>query len=128
MTPAEVLEAYGDAWARDDPEAAWSFYDDDVVMRVPGRGVLAGTHVGKEAVVDTIRALLARTSDSSVDLTVVDRLVSDDRVAMIVTERVTRGDTELTFRRVGVYQVRDGRIIDIDLFDANQYEVDEFFG
>jgi hypothetical protein len=27
-----------------------------------------------------------------------------------------------------VYTVRDDRIVDIDVFEANQYEVDAFFG
>lgn len=128
MEPSEVLAAYGAAWERGEPEAAWAFYADDVVMRIPGRGALAGFHEGKAAVVAAIQALLARTDDATVDLTVIDRMSSPERVAMMVSERVRRGTEELEFRRVAVYRVLDDRIVDIDIFDADQYGVDEFFG
>jgi len=29
---------------------------------------------------------------------------------------------------VNVYRVQDSKIIDIDIYEAQQYEVDEFFG
>lgn len=128
MQPDEVMAAYAAAWERGDPEAAWVLYADDVVMRLPGRGSLAGVHEGREAVVAAIRALLARTSTSSVDVEVLDRLASGERVALVLREAVVRGHERLELRRVNVYRVRDGKIIEIDVFEANQYDVDEFFG
>jgi ketosteroid isomerase-like protein len=124
----EVLAAYAEAWGRGDPEAAFGFYADDVVMRLPGRSREAGVHEGKGAVVTAIRALLARSGDDPVEVTPLDRLVSDDRVALLVREVVRRGDDVLDLRRVNVYRVRDGLIAEIEVFEANQYEVDAFFG
>ncbi len=43
------------AWERGDAEAAWQFYADDVVMNLPGRGSLAGAHVGRANVIAAIR-------------------------------------------------------------------------
>lgn len=57
-----------------------------------------------------------------------DRRVSGDRVAMVLREAVRRGATHLELRRVNLYRVEDGKIVDIDIYEANQYEVDEFFG
>jgi ketosteroid isomerase-like protein len=128
VQPEDVLAAYGAAWAEGDPERAWSFYADDVVMRLPGRGRLSGAHVGREAVIAAIEALLARTGSSSAEVEVVDRLASADRVALVVREVVTRGDERLEIRRVNTYRVLDGKITEIDIFEADQYEVDEFFG
>jgi hypothetical protein len=68
------MAAYAAAWEGGDPERAWSFYADDVVMRLPGRGSLAGEHRGRTAVIAAIQALLARTGDSSVQVDVLDRL------------------------------------------------------
>jgi ketosteroid isomerase-like protein len=123
-----VVAAYGAAWARNDPQAAWAFYSDDVVMRLPGRGSLAGTHEGRDAVVGAIRALLGRTSTASADVEVLDMLVSGNRVAMVLRETANRGDDRLELRRVNVYRVESDRIVEIDIYEANQYEVDEFFG
>jgi hypothetical protein len=69
-----------------------------------------------------------RTGDVSVDVEVPDRLVSGDRVALVLREAVVRGDEWLELRRVNVYRVEAGKIAEIDIYEANQYEVDAFFG
>lgn len=127
VRPEDVLAEYAAAWSDGNPARAWDFYADDVVMHLPGRGPLAGTHRGRDAVVAAIQALLDRTSDSAVEVEVIDRLVSDERVAMLVREVVVRGDHRLELRRINAYRVRDDKIYEIDIFEADQYEVDEFF-
>lgn len=128
MSADEVMRQYAAAWGRGDSEAAFTFYADDVVMRLPGRGALAGVHEGKSAVIAAIRGLPARTDSIPVTVDVLDRLVSDSSVALQLREVATRGDEVLDLRRVNVYRVRDGKIVDIDIYEAHQYEVDEFFG
>jgi hypothetical protein len=128
MDASEVMAEYAAAWEAGDTETAWSFYADEVVMHLPGRGSLAGEHRGSSAVIAAIRALLARTSDLSVEVEVLDRLVSGNRVALVLREVVTRGDTRLELGRVNVYRINAGKIVDIDIYEANQYEVDDFFG
>ena len=76
------MAAYAGAWESGDPERAWTYYADDVVMRLPGRGSLAGEHRGRAEVIAAIQALLARTSTVSAEVEVLDRLVSGDRVAL----------------------------------------------
>jgi uncharacterized protein (TIGR02246 family) len=126
--PTDVMAAYADAWQTGDAERAWTFFADDVVMHLPGRGSLAGEHRGRTAVVAAIRALLARTTDSSAEVEVLDRLVSGNRVAMVLREAVVRGDERLDLQRVNVYRIEGGRIVDIRIYEADQYDVDEFFG
>ena len=128
MDASEVMAAYAAAWEQGDPATAWTFYADDVVMRIPGRGSLAGEHQGRTKVIAAIEMLLARTGDSSADVEVLDRLVSGDRVALVLRESVTRGGERLDIKRVNVYRVHDGSIAEIDIYEANQYEVDAFFG
>jgi hypothetical protein len=99
------------------------------VMRLPGRGARSGEHRGREAVIAAIQASLARTSgDSSPEVEVLDRLVSAERVALVLRESVVRGNDRLELRRVNVYRVNAGKIVEIDICEANQYEVDAFFG
>lgn len=47
---------------------------------------------------------------------------------MVLREAVVRGDERLELRRVNAYRVEDDRIAEIDIFEANRYEVGEFFG
>ena len=122
------MAEYAAAWEAGDAERAWTYYANDVVMHLPGRGSLAGDHRGRSEVIAAIQALLARTSDLSVEVEVLDRLVSGNRVAMVLKEAVERGGTRLELRRVNVYRVEDGKIVDIDIYEANQYEIDDFFG
>ena len=63
-----------------------------------------------------------------VEVDVIGRLVSPTRVAMLLHEVAVRGDQRLELRRVDVYEVRDDQIVSIDAFEADQYDVDEFFG
>jgi ketosteroid isomerase-like protein len=128
VQPEAVLAEYAAAWERGDTERAWSFYAEDVVMRLPGRGALAGEHRGRAAVIAAIQGLLDRTSTLSAEVAPLDLLTSGDHVAILVREVVVRGDERLELRRVNVYRVRDGKIAEIEIFEANQYEVDEFFG
>ena len=119
---------YAAAWGRGDPEAAFGFFGEDVVMHLPGRGSLAGTHRGRPAVIAAIQRLLARTDGLPVQVEVLDRLVSKERVALVLREAATRGEEVLELRRVNLYHVREGKIRAIEIFEANQYEVDAFFG
>ena len=128
MNADEVMQRYALAWGRGEPEMAFAFYAEDVVMHLPGRSQLAGVHKGKAAVVAAIRALLARTDGTAVTVEVHDRLASETGVALLLHEVVSRGEETLDLRRVNVYRVREGKITDIDIFEANQYDVDEFFG
>jgi ketosteroid isomerase-like protein len=128
VDPSEVVAAYAAAWEAGDPTLAWTFYADEVVMRLPGRGSLAGEHRGKAQVIAAIQGLLAQTSELAPEVEVLDRLVSGDRVAMVLREAAVRGDERLDLRRVNVYRVADDEIVEIDVYEANQYEVDEFFG
>ena len=48
-------------------------------------------------------------------------------MALVLRERVTREDRRLELRRTNVYRVVAGKITEIDVYEANQYEVDAFF-
>jgi hypothetical protein len=68
-----------------------------------------------------------RTEDVGLQVEVLDRLVSGERVVLVLREQVTRGDEHLDIRRTNIYRVLDGRITEIDVYEADQYEVDAFF-
>ena len=51
--------------------------------------------------------------------------MSDERVALLVRERFGREDGTVEISRVNVYRVRGGRIVEISIFEGDQYEMDE---
>jgi hypothetical protein len=67
-----------------------------------------------------------RYGDRGISLEVIDMLVSDERVALLVRERFDDGDgPALEIQRANVYRVKDGRIVEVSIFEADQYVVDE---
>jgi uncharacterized protein len=120
----ELMEAYLTAAKAGDWEAAFAYMSEDVVMNVPGRSQYAGRHEGKAANREYLAAMLEGTT--SVEVELVDSLVGSDHVALVLRERITRPDRVLDMERVNVYRVRDGALVEVSIFEANQYEVDEF--
>ena len=128
MGPAEVMQQYADAARRGDFETAFGLYADDIVFRIPGRSSLAGEHRGRDAAVHYIQSARALSERSEVEVEVIDALTSTDRFALIVTEHFHRDEGTITISRANVYRVRDGKIDEIWIFEADQYEVDELMG
>jgi ketosteroid isomerase-like protein len=113
--------------ARDWP-AAFSLVAENVTVRVPGRSALAGEHHGRDAFVAYVEAALARAHGAQVEVELGDMLVSDERVALIVSERFAGIDGVVEIRRANVYTVSDDRVVEIWIFEGDQYAVDELFG
>ena len=51
-------------------------------------------------------------------------LASDERVILMLRERFL-GDTPVEILRANAYTVRDGAIVAIQIFEGDQYAVDE---
>ena len=130
MTAAEVqvvMDRYIDAVRAGDWETAFGFFADDIVLRVPGRSSLAGERRGRQAARAYIDAALAKAHGQEVEVELIDRLTSEERVALIVRERFARPDRDVEIRRANVYRIAGGRIVEIWIFEADQYAVDELF-
>ena len=124
MTPADVMRDYLAAMKRGDRETGFSYYADDLVAHVPGRSRFAGTLEGKDAFVGYIAAVVDHVEDA--ELEIVDILEGEEHVALFVHERFRGPDGELDIRRANIYRVRDDKITEIWIFEANQYEVDAY--
>jgi uncharacterized protein len=119
------MERYIDAMRRGDRAAAFAHYADDIVGHVPGRSALAGDLYGKDAVVGYIETAVAH-APGGVEIELVDMLASEERVALIVRERLHGGDRVLDMGRANVYRVEGDKIVEISIFESDQYAVDEF--
>lgn len=119
------MERYVAAMRRGDRAAAFAHYADDIVGHVPGRSALAGDLHGKDALVGYIETAVAHAPDG-VEIEVVDMLASEERVALIVREPLRDWDRVLDMHRANVYRVEGDRIVEISIFEGDQYAVDEF--
>jgi ketosteroid isomerase-like protein len=126
MSAADVMRRYLAAMQAGERETAFAFYADELVAHVPGRSALAGELHGRDAFVAYIRDVVARFERVEVEL--IDMLVGEERVALLLRERLGGPDGDAEIRRANVYRVRDGRIVEIWIFEHDQYAVDELLG
>ena len=120
-----VLERYLEAWRAADLDALLGAYADDVVFHYFGATDLAGAHHGKDAAVAAMVSASTRATRELVE--VVDLLVGDVLGTLVVVERITRGDLTAELRRVLVYRVEGGLIVECWVLDEDQALVDRFW-
>ena len=123
----ELMKDYLAAARAGDWERAFGYLADDVVLRVPGRSDLAGVAEGKDAVTAYLEAAIARAHGGKVEVEPIDMLSSDERVVLILRERFARPEGDVEIMRANCYRLAEGKIAEVTIFEANQYEVDELF-
>lgn len=124
----DVMNRYVAAMRGGDRETAFGFFAEDISFHIPGKSRFAGHHRGRDAAIDYITSAVALAHEGDVELELVDMLASSERVALIVRENFKRADGDVEIRRANVYRIRDEEIIEIWIFEADQYAVDALFG
>jgi len=119
------MTEYLAAARRGDWDAAFAHFADDILIRVPGRSEWAGERRGRAAVAGYIEAVRNRYRDGRIELELIDMLAGEERVVLLVRERFLGAGAPVEIRRANVYTVRDDRIAEISIFEADQYVVDE---
>jgi ketosteroid isomerase-like protein len=119
------MSNYLAAAKRGDWDAAFGYFADDIVLRVPGRSAFAGDQRGSAAALGYIKSIRDRYGEGEIELELIDMLTSDERVALLVRERFHGEGAPVEIKRANVYRVQDDQIVEISIFEADQYVVDE---
>ena len=125
MTPRELMTDYLAAAKRGDWDTAFGFLADDLMINIPGRSAIAGRQHGKQAAVGYIQSIRERYPDGGIELEVIDMLAGEERVVLLVRERFHGHGPPVEIRRANVYRVKDGKVVEVSIFEADQYVVDE---
>jgi ketosteroid isomerase-like protein len=123
----DVMRRYVDAVTRRDIEAAYACFDPNLHAHVPGRSSLAGEVRGRDAFINYIETARALSRGGDITLEVVDVLTSDERFALLLRETFHREEGDVQIHRANVYRVEGHRIVEVWIYEANQYDVDEVF-
>jgi uncharacterized protein len=118
------MSDYLAAAKRGDWDTAFGYFADDIVFHIPGRSSFAGARHGKGVAVEYIEAIRNHHREGSIEVELVDMLTSEERVALLVRERFVGEGEPVEIRRANVYRVRDDKIVEISIFEADQYVVD----
>ena len=119
MSARELMTDYLEAARRGDWETAYGWFAEDMTIRVPGSSQWAGEHRGKEHAVRYIESARQRYA-GRIELELIEMLAGEERVALLVRERFDG----VEIRRANVYTVRAGKIVEIAIFEGDQYAVD----
>ena len=127
-TPLDVIGRYLDVMRSGDRETGYTFFAEDVSFHIPGRSPFAGDHRGRDAAVRYIESAVALAEEGEVELELIDTLASRERVALLLHERFKQPGGIVDIRRANVYRIAGGKIIEVWIFEADQYAVDALFG
>ena len=103
----EVVRRIFDAFARREGLALRGLFAEDAVWSVPGRGVMAGTYEGRDAIFRFL-AKLAKETDGTYGSKLIDVLASDDRAAALYSARGTRHERTLELDQVLLFRITQG--------------------
>jgi hypothetical protein len=73
-------------------------------------------------------ATSSRTPGGNVSVELLDMLVGDVHVELMVPEKLGDDEHRVEVRRVNVYRVKNDTIVEIRIFEGDQYAMDEFTG
>jgi ketosteroid isomerase-like protein len=131
MSPrnAQTVQAFYDALARGDLDAAGELLTPDAVLHVPGRSSNTGAHLGRDAVLGFITKA-AEVTGGTLRLVVHRVLADGEQAVALATYTATRPDRTAPLENnvAHVITLRDGRIAESWLYSRDQYEVDAFWG
>ena len=119
----EVLRSYADAWLAADLEQVLSAYHDEIVLHYMGESPLAGTHEGRDAVMEILGQASFRASRKLIEIE--DVLVGESLGAILAIEDL--GEPPRRVRRVLVYRVDEGKLRECWLYDEDQRFIDELW-
>ena len=106
---AAVVRKIFDAFARKEGLALRGLFADDAAWIVPGRGVMAGTYAGREAIFRFL-AKLPRETGGTYGSELIDVLASDDRAAALYRARGRRDGRTLALDQVLLFRFEDGLV------------------
>lgn len=106
---AAIVQRIFDAFARKEGLALRGLFADDAVWSVPGRGVMAGTYLGREAIFRFLAKLRKETGGTYAS-ELIDVLASGDRAAALYRARGARHGRVLELDQVLLFRIEDGLV------------------
>jgi ketosteroid isomerase-like protein len=122
----ELHRRQGEMYAGGPAEAVAELLDEDIVWHVPGTSPIAGHHRGREAVLGyfTRRRELAR---GTMRMHERGLLVDGDALVQLVDGTAELGGEAVSWRTVGVYRIRDGRVAEVWLVPLELEDFDRIW-
>ncbi len=123
----EMAKAYLDAAYNNDIQKAKTFLSENIIMKMGGNNVLAGTYKGKEAFMEVFGRMLAMTNYTYKMKEAVEWLEGEKRALLIAVEQAEKDGEVHTFKRIIDYVIDKDVITEIRIFELQPEVVDVVF-
>ena len=127
MTAKEVVEAYGIALSKGDIPTAFSYFSANAKWHQPGNNKFSGTQTGLEAIGKMLNEMMGATQGTLVIKPAGAMMVNGNFVSCPVRFSAKSGDKTVDMNGNDLYEVVDGKIVQVWLFSENQVAEDAFW-
>jgi uncharacterized protein len=115
-----------DAFTRKEGFALRGLFAADAVWTVPGRGVMAGVHRGRDEIFRFL-ARLPKETEGTYSSMLRDVLASDERAAALYTARGTRRGKTLELEQVLLFRIEDGLVQEVLALPSDPQAFERFW-
>ena len=128
MTAKEVIESYSIALSKGDIPTAFSYFSPDAKWYQPGNNKFSGTKTGLDAIGKMLSDMMGVTQGSLAIQPAGAMMVNGNFVSCPVRFSAKSGDKIVDMNGNDLYEVIDGKIVQVWLFSEDQNAEDEFWG
>ncbi len=114
------------AFAEGDMAALTELFDQDATWHVPGESPISGDHIGRDAIFGFF-GQLATLSGGTFKNDPHDLLANDEHGVGLSNVTGSREGKELNIKEIEVYNLKDGKVIEVWTFTDDQQASDEFW-
>ncbi|MBE8721886.1 nuclear transport factor 2 family protein [Sphingobacterium pedocola] len=128
MTAIEVVTAYSVALSQGDIPTAFSHFSPGAKWHQPGIHQFAGTKTGLESIGKMLSEMMAITQ-GSLAINPTGALMSNENLVSFPVHFTGKiGDRTVDMNGVDLFEVVDGKIVQVWLFSEDQAAEDDFWG
>jgi len=128
MKAKEVVEAYSIALSKGDIPTAFSYFSSTAKWHQPGNHQYAGTKNGLEAIGKMLGDMMTATQGSLVVKPAGVMMVNGNLVSFPVHFSGKIGEKTIAMNGIDLFEVVDGKIVQVWLFSEDQDAEDIFWG
>jgi ketosteroid isomerase-like protein len=127
MTAKDVVEAYSLALSKGDIPKAFSFFSPDAKWHQPGDNPFSGTKNGLQEIGNMLSEMMAATQGTLAIKPAGAMMVNGNFVSCPVQFSAKSGNKSVAMAGNDLYEVVNGKIVQVWLFSEDQLSEDEFW-
>lgn len=127
MTAKEVVQAYSIALSKGDVKTAFSYFSPDAKWHQPGTNKFSGTKSGLDAIGKMLSDMMEATQGTLAIKPTGAMMVNGNLVSCPIRFSAKNGGKTVDMNGNDLYEVVDGKIIQVWLFSEDQPTEDEFW-